>query len=178
MVALALVLGGTAVAASTVDDKTADTKLIKKLAPTLSVKNAKTVNGQTVQKIQWKVAPGTTPQTIFTAAGLAISGSCDADSNIAVDATGSAANNGELRVFGNANGTEFSKNIPNFDSGKIEPLDSADGAHNEGSGQLVYATYDGHVLTLDYGFDWGQPIDGAYDGRLVGCTFYGIATFS
>jgi hypothetical protein len=42
MIALSLVLGGTAVAASTAGhaDKKADTKLIKKLAPTLSVKHA------------------------------------------------------------------------------------------------------------------------------------------
>lgn len=46
MVTLSLVLGGTAVAASTAKhkDKKADIKLIKKLAPTLSVKHAKTAN--------------------------------------------------------------------------------------------------------------------------------------
>jgi hypothetical protein len=46
MVALALVLGGTAVAASTATPltKASGTKLIKKLAPTLSVKHAKTAN--------------------------------------------------------------------------------------------------------------------------------------
>src|SRR2546423_5289874 len=44
MVTLSLVLGGTAVAATTAKhgDKKADTKLIKKLAPSLSVKHAKT----------------------------------------------------------------------------------------------------------------------------------------
>jgi hypothetical protein len=46
MITLSIVLGGTAVAASTAKhgDKKADTKLIKKLAPTLSVKHAKTAN--------------------------------------------------------------------------------------------------------------------------------------
>ena len=45
MAALALVLGGTAVAASVKDgDTKADTKLIEKLAPTLSVKKAKTAD--------------------------------------------------------------------------------------------------------------------------------------
>ena len=44
-IALALVLGGTAVAASVSGgDTTADTRLIKKLAPTLSVKKAKTAD--------------------------------------------------------------------------------------------------------------------------------------
>jgi len=44
MVALALVLGGTAVAATVSGDTKADTKLIKKLAPTLSVNKAATAN--------------------------------------------------------------------------------------------------------------------------------------
>jgi hypothetical protein len=49
MVTLSLVLGGTAFAASTAThkDKKADTKLIKKLAPSLSVKHAKTADDAT-----------------------------------------------------------------------------------------------------------------------------------
>src|SRR5581483_10866306 len=49
MITLSLVLGGTAVAASTAKhgDKKADIKLIKKLAPGLSVKHAKTANSAT-----------------------------------------------------------------------------------------------------------------------------------
>jgi len=49
MVALILVLGGTAFAASTAlhTDKKADTKLVKKLAPSLSVKHAETANSAT-----------------------------------------------------------------------------------------------------------------------------------
>jgi len=48
MIALSLVLGGTAVAATaTHGDKKADTKLIKKLAPSLSVKHAKTADSAT-----------------------------------------------------------------------------------------------------------------------------------
>jgi hypothetical protein len=49
MITLSLVLGGTAFAATTAThkDKKADTKLIKKLAPTLSVKHAKTANNAT-----------------------------------------------------------------------------------------------------------------------------------
>jgi hypothetical protein len=49
MVALALVLGGTAVAATTAThkDKKADTKLIKQLAPSLKVKYAKTAGSAT-----------------------------------------------------------------------------------------------------------------------------------
>src|SRR4051794_11605828 len=47
MLALALALGGSAVAATTADDTRADTKLIKKLAPTLSVRHAQTSDGLT-----------------------------------------------------------------------------------------------------------------------------------
>ena len=49
MITLSLVLGGTAFAASTAThkDKKADTKLIKKLAPSLSVKHAKTADSAT-----------------------------------------------------------------------------------------------------------------------------------
>jgi hypothetical protein len=49
MIALSLVLGGTAVAASAAKhkDAKADTALVKKLAPSLSVKHAKTANNAT-----------------------------------------------------------------------------------------------------------------------------------
>ena len=49
MIALSLVLGGTAVAAATAKhkDAKADTKLVKKLAPSLSVKHAKTADSAT-----------------------------------------------------------------------------------------------------------------------------------
>jgi hypothetical protein len=56
MVALALVLGGTAVAASTSTPLTrkTGTKLIKKLAPTLSVKNANQLGGQPASSYEAK----------------------------------------------------------------------------------------------------------------------------
>jgi hypothetical protein len=49
LIALSLVLGGTAVAAGTAKhkDAKADTKLVRKLAPSLSVKHAKTANSAT-----------------------------------------------------------------------------------------------------------------------------------
>jgi hypothetical protein len=47
MVTLSLVLGGTAVAATVSGDKKADTKLVKKLAPSLSVKHARTADSAT-----------------------------------------------------------------------------------------------------------------------------------
>jgi hypothetical protein len=186
MVALALVLGGTAVAATVGADPDAklDTKLVKKLAPTLSVKHAKTADnatkagGQTVRMIQWKVPPSTATQTIFSAVGLTITGSCDGNSNIAVDATGSAAKNGELRIQGNDTGTDYFTNASRFDSLSTISLLKTDGAQSEGSAQLVYATSDGHVLTFNYGFDWGTAGSKAYDKTFVGCTLYGEAIYS
>ncbi len=185
MVALSLVLGGSAFAAGTLThgDAKADTTLVKQLAPKLSVKHAKTagnattVGGQTVRKIQWKVPPSTSTQTIFSAGGLTIAGSCDGVSNVTVDAIGPAANNGELRIQGNVSGTPFSKNAYHFDSSATISLVDTDGLQSEGSGQLVYATNDGHVLTFDYGFDYGKNTD-AYDGTWQGCTLYGEAIYS
>jgi hypothetical protein len=183
MIALALVLGGTAVAAGTAShaDAKADTALVKKLAPKLSVKHAKsadTVGGQTVKKIQWKVPQGTASQTIFSANGLTITGSCDASSNITADASGSTANNGELRIQGNVSGTAFYVNKYKFDSTTPASLINTAAGQVEGSGQLVYATNDGHVLTFDYGFDFGTAISKAYDGTWQGCTLYGEAIYS
>lgn len=107
--------------------------------------------------------------------GLTISGSCDSSSNITVDAVGPASNDAELRIQGNDDGTPFSKNVYNFDSGVTTSLVGTDGGQAEGSGQLVYATNSGHVVTLDYGFDFGTNAGGAYDGVFVGCTLYGEA---
>jgi hypothetical protein len=187
MVALALVLGGTAVAAGTSAPltKASVTKLVKHLAPKLSVKHAKTadnattVGGQTVKKIQWKAPPSTATQTIFSAKGLTIVGSCDASSNVTIDATGPVLNNGELRLQGNVGGVAFSANLHSFGSSNTQSLVHTDGAKSEGSGQLIYATNDGHVLTVDYGFDYGASGgDGAYHDTFVGCTLYGQAFYS
>jgi hypothetical protein len=187
MVALALVLGGTAVAATTSGTpltKTTGTKLIKHLAPTLSVKHAKTagdattVGGQTVKKIQWKVAPSTATQTILSAGGLTITGSCDSSSNITVDANGPSGDDGEIRIQGQSlPGGSFVQNMFNFGHGDVVSLVGTDGGQLEGSGDLVFATNDGHVLTFDYGFDYGTSTD-AYDHHWQGCTLYGQAIYS
>ncbi|HUZ15829.1 MAG TPA: hypothetical protein VMU72_06580 [Gaiellaceae bacterium] len=165
--------------------KSGVTKLVKQLAPKLSVKHAKAADnatragGQTVRKIQWKASPSTTMQTIFSANGLTVVGSCDSSSNITVDATGPVADNGELRIQGDtATGGPFFKNYAGFNSASIVSPVSADGGHSEGSGQLVYATADGHVLTLDYGFDWGTVGNATYHNTFVGCTLYGKAVYS
>jgi hypothetical protein len=56
LIALSLVLGGTAVAASTADDTAADTTLVKKLAPTLTVKNANQLGGKVASSYEPKSA--------------------------------------------------------------------------------------------------------------------------
>jgi hypothetical protein len=142
--------------------------------------NANTVGGQKITKVQWKVPPSTATQTILSLNGLTISGSCDATSHITIDAKGSTAKNAELRIQGNVLGTAFFKNVFNFDDATLPvSLMNADGTLSEGSGQLVYATLDGHVLTFAYGFDFGVTLaGGAYDKKFVGCTLYGEAVYS
>jgi len=139
--------------------------------------NAATVGGQTVKLIQWKAPPGTTTQTIFSAEGLTITGSCDASSNITIDATGTTTKNAELRIRGDVMGTAFFQNVHSFSSASTVSLVHTDGGEHEGSGQLVYATVDGHVVTLSYGFDWGNSTSGAYFNNFVGCTMYGETVY-
>lgn len=108
MVTLCLVLGGTAVAATTEkhSDVRADTKLIKKLAPSLSVKHAQTANNATsatnatnattadnahslggvdasaylqsnvVQRGTFVLNPGTTGTVLFTSGSLSVTADC------------------------------------------------------------------------------------------------------
>jgi hypothetical protein len=140
---------------------------------------ADTVGGQAVAKVQWKAPPGTGQQNILTFNGLTITGACDASSNISLDAVGSTANNAELRIQGNVSGTAFFKNLHAFSnlSGAVS-LVNTDAAHHEGSGQLVQATVDGHVVTFSYGFDWGSAGSPTYGDKFVGCTLYGELVYS
>lgn len=183
MVALALVLGGTAVAATvdTAGDTKADTQLVKKLAPKLSVKHAATadtVGGQTVKKVLWKVPVNTTTQTILSAGGMTITGSCTNDGSITVNAKGPTTNNGEIRIQGDtAEDGAFYVNNFDFGSASTIPLVNSGSGHKDGSGQLVYATSSGHVLTFSYGFDFGS-VEAGYDGKWPGCTLYGEAIYS
>ena len=140
--------------------------------------NATTVGGQTVKLVQWKAPPSTTTQPIFSAEGLTITGSCDASSNISIDATGTTAHNAELRIMGHVGTTAFFQNVHAFSDGSNISLVNTDGAHNEGSGQLVYATVDGHAVTLFYGFDWGTAGSPTYYDKFVGCTLYGEVVYS
>jgi hypothetical protein len=104
MVTLSLVLGGTAVAASTTKhaDQKADIKLIKKLAPTLSVKHAKTadsatnatnainattaanatkVGGKQVKQFFLNQAKGTASTPVFAIDGITLKAACNSAVN-------------------------------------------------------------------------------------------------
>jgi hypothetical protein len=199
LLALFVALGGTSYAAVGLPKNSVGAKQLQKNAVTSSkIKNhavtaakldthgltapkatsAATVGGQTVKLIQWKAPPSTTTQTIFSAEGLTITGSCDASSNITIDATGSTTKNAELRIRGDVMGTAFFQNVHSFSSASTVSLVHTDGAEHEGSGQLVYATVDGHVVTLSYGFDWGNATSGAYFNNFIGCTMYGEVIYS
>jgi len=203
LVALFIALGGTTYAATALPKNSVGAKQLKKNAVTntkiaknavtgakiklstlgkvpsaASADNATTVGGQAVVKVQWKAPPGTATQTILAANGLTITGSCDASSNITVDAVGSTTNNAELRIQGHVSGTGFFKNPSAFNNTTPVSLVNTDGAHHEGSGRLVEATLDGHVLTFSYGFNWGITGSAAYGGTFVGCTLYGDAVYS
>ena len=79
MVALCLVLGGTAVAATVSGDTKADTKLIKKLAPSLSVKHAASASAlQGLAKFHVLIAPGGPDVVIDKTGALSIVAHCDA----------------------------------------------------------------------------------------------------
>ena len=208
LIALFVALGGTSYAAITLPRNSVGAKQLRKNAVTavkikkgsvtaakintrgLNVPSAKhattadsatsaaTVGGQTVKVIQWKAPPGTATQTIFSAEGLTITGSCDASSNITVDAKGTNAQNSEFRLQGNASATAFFKNVHQFSDTNSVSLVDGDGAHREGSGQIVYATVDGHVVTISYGFDWGNTTTPTYYNKFVGCTLYGRVAYS
>jgi hypothetical protein len=78
MVTLCLVLGGTAVAATVSGDTKADTKLIKKLAPSLSVKHAATASAvQGLVKFHVLIAPGGPDVVVDKSGALTIVAHCD-----------------------------------------------------------------------------------------------------
>jgi hypothetical protein len=100
MITLSLVLGGTAVAATTSGhaDKKADTKLIKKLAPTLSVKHAKTANSATnaVNATSATNAANATHATSADSATNATNATHATAADSATNATNASTVNGQL----------------------------------------------------------------------------------
>lgn len=129
MVALALVLGGTAVAATTGThaDAKADTKLVKKLAPTLSVKDAKTVGGHKVKSFFVTQFPGTAATVIASVDGVTLKAECD---NVSEDPYLSVENDsgtggmlaGYITTYGDILNTHFTST----------PVDLSNGSNGAG----------------------------------------------
>ncbi len=170
LIALALALGGTAVAAGTSShaDKKADTKLIRQLAPTLSVKHADsatTVGGQTVTRIFATVVPGASAKQVYSAQGLTLSFSCPTATNDQVVANGPAGGNANLVVEGNGQSGAFESRTEH-----INPTANVEiGNGNYGTGVAEYGTSNGHVVSVTYGFD------DASSGISSNCSMWGDA---
>jgi hypothetical protein len=124
MVALSLVLGGTAVAASTSThaDQKADIKLIKKLAPTLSVKHAKTadsatnatnattaanatkVGGKQVKQFFVSQAPSTASTPVFAIDGITLKAACNSSVDPALTVENDSGQDGMFAGYSSSNG--------------------------------------------------------------------------
>jgi hypothetical protein len=167
LVALALVLGGTAVAASvgTHADAKADTKLVKALAPTLSVKNAGTVNGETATRIFANIATGASPVQVYSKHGLTITFSCPTSANDQVVANGPASGNDNLVAQGDGADGPFESRTEHMGPSS----DVVIGTGNYGTGLAEYGTSDGHVVSVNYGYD------DAVSGISSNCTIWGVA---
>jgi hypothetical protein len=79
LIALSLALGGTAIAAGTAVylTKASGTRLVRHLAPTLSVKNANTVGGKQVKQFFVKETSSTSATTLLSVDGITLKGACD-----------------------------------------------------------------------------------------------------
>jgi hypothetical protein len=170
MVALGLVLGGTAVAATTAGhaDAKADTTLIKKLAPTLSVKNAATANGEKVTRIFGTVAPGASAIQVLSVQGLKLTFSCPTSANDQVVANGPAAANDNLVAQGDGQAGSFHSRTEAMGPSSNVVI----GSGNYGTGEAEYGTADGHVVSVTYGYDDQNS------GIADNCSIWGVATSS
>ena len=160
--ALALVLGGTAVAA-TGGDTAADTKLVRKLAPTLSVKNATTVGGLWVKSFAKKVPNGTgTQESVFSYDGLTLTLSCSGGEP-KVQATSVQAG---AFVRGSVISQTQALPIGSSDIVGSTPLDVFTTSDQRGTLDLHYLRTDGHQVDVDAAVDDSHTIN-EYDGCLM-----------
>ena len=143
MVALALVLGGTAVAATvgTHADARADTKLIKKLAPSLSVKNAKTVGGKRIKQFFADQPPGTPITTIFSIDGVTLKAECVVDAELTVE--NDSGKGAQLGGYSSATG--FATNRTTFDATPVDLNDD-----NNGGGFFTVQLRTGKVVSVQW----------------------------
>jgi hypothetical protein len=173
MVALALALGGTAVAATvgTHADANADTKLVKALAPKLSVKhavtaaNASAVNGHTVTRIFATVAPGASAIQVYGKHGLTLTFSCPTSVNDQIVANGPARANDNLVAQGDGDNGAFHSRTEDMGPSSNVVI----GSGNYGTGLAEYGTSSGHVVSVTYGYD------DAGSGISSNCSMWGVA---
>jgi hypothetical protein len=131
---------------------------------------AASVNGQKVQRISF-VAPDNTPATtLFEALGLKVVASCSNTGALEMHAVPTTTDS-EIQVFGDSNNTFFSFEDSSF--GVSGPIELTHGVGKEGSAQLVYGTFAGHVATMNYSFDSGDT----FSGHNKGCGVSGEMVF-
>jgi hypothetical protein len=108
---------------------------------------------------------------VYSAYGLVIKAGCDgAGGGVHAIASGtSAEKNDDLDIHGDAKGAFFATEDESFGASSSDSLDQGEFL---GSGVLDYATPDGHVVTLTYGFDTRDL------GVFFGCSFTGVAVAS
>jgi hypothetical protein len=161
MVALALVLGGTAAAATAGKhtDAKADTKLIKKLAPTLSVKDAKMVGGKRVKQFFANLPENTAPTKIFAIDGVTVKAACNGAEDPELSIENDSGHAGSLGGYGVQVGD---LHVDNFSS---SPVDLSNGSNGGGEATAMLIT--GVVVSVQ----WAQQ--GNLGGAGTSCVFSG-----
>lgn len=165
IVALVFALGGTAVAAGTAlhADQKEDTKLVKQLAPTLSVKAAKTVGGQKITSFYKLISNGdTTQEPVLSVGGLTLTISC-AGGEPTVQATAAdqgAFMRGTVVYAGGATTTGTSDANANL------PLDVFGPGYKHGTMDLHYVLANGYRVDVDAVIDDTFTING-FDGCMI-----------
>ena len=123
-----------------------------------------------MQRISF-VAPDNTPATtLFEALGLKVVASCSNTGALEMHAVPTTTDS-EIQVFGDSNNTFFSFEDSSF--GVSGPIELTHGVGKEGSAQLVYGTYAGHVATMNYSFDSNDT----FSGHNKGCGVSGEMVF-
>ena len=163
MVTLVLVLGGTAVAATVGGhaDAKADTKLIKALAPTLSVKNAQTVGGKQVKQFSATENPSTVSTTILSVHGVTLKAACAADADPSLTVENDSGKGAMLGGYSGAGGVG-NLNVTTFTS---TPVDLNSGSN--GGGFFTVQRRNGVVVSVQ----WAAT--GTLGGAVTNCYFSG-----
>lgn len=132
--------------------------------------DAKTVGGETVTKLFLKEpTPATTMaiKTLFSGAGLVITGDCDNAGNASLVANGPASADADLSYLGATDG------FPSF-KGQVNALGPASnitlGSPHSGEVTFAYAAAGGQTVTGTIGWQTAPSL-----GAFNGCAFFGTA---